>query len=75
MASDLRAIVQLDCHCGERFHISFDSIQAPITCPLCEHEATLGGSDLEAIEAALGRALVDAHRRTQGRPASDRRLH
>lgn len=75
MASELRAIVQLDCHCGERFHISFESIQAPITCPVCEYEATLGGGDLEAIEEALGRALVDAHRRALDPGPSDRRVH
>jgi hypothetical protein len=61
MRSDFRAIVELGCQCGEPLELAIEAVRAPFECPACDYEHVLSADQLEAIEAAFGRALVMAH--------------
>jgi hypothetical protein len=63
MQTQFRAIVELGCECGERLELPFEEIRVPFDCPACDSEHCLGADQLDAIEAAFGRALVMAHER------------
>lgn len=62
MQTPFRAIVELGCQCGERLELPIEEARDPFVCSCCEHEHVLAEAQLEAIEAALGRALLKAHR-------------
>lgn len=62
MQTPFRAIVELGCQCGERLELPIEEARDPFVCSYCDHEHTLAEEQLEAIEDAFGRALLEAHR-------------
>jgi hypothetical protein len=62
MPTPFRAIVELGCQCGEPLELPIELVRDPFVCSYCEHEHILAESQLEAIEQAFGRTLVEAHR-------------
>ncbi|HEX8056005.1 MAG TPA: hypothetical protein VF481_05050 [Novosphingobium sp.] len=62
MQPPFRAIVELGCQCGERLELPIEEARDPFVCSCCENEHVLAEAQFEAIEAALGKALAEAHR-------------
>lgn len=62
MQRPFRAIVELGCRCGERLELPIEEARASFVCSYCEHEHLLDEVQIEAIEEAFGRALIEAHR-------------
>jgi hypothetical protein len=63
MLTPFRAIVELGCQCGERLELPLEEARDPFVCSYCDYEHVPAEPQLEAIEEAFDRALVEAHRR------------
>lgn len=66
MPKPYRAIVEVGCQCGERLELPIEQVRLPFDCHACDYVHVLGREQLEAIEQAFGRALIDAHRHEEG---------
>jgi hypothetical protein len=62
MEASYRAVVELGCQCGERLKLPIEAIRTAFECSGCDHRHLLSSDQVNAIEEALGRALVLAHR-------------